>query len=119
MVVICVMHDSDSFLTLAGAHFDQVFEYSVPFLTDICPFEVQGHYFLAVSVLEPDVDIYPDQSFIMRYDLHTEAFVIDHYIYTYGAKDWEFFSISEDKDQENFLVLASNQKDSKLHCHWA
>ncbi|XP_071848046.1 uncharacterized protein [Apostichopus japonicus] len=94
-----------------GAHFDNSFECSVPYLTDICPFEVHGHYFLAVSVCEPHNDIYPDQSYIMRYNLHTEAFLIDQYIYTHGAKDWEFFVISEDKDQENFLVLASNEKD--------
>lgn len=97
--------------TYTGAHFDNSFECSVPYLTDICPFEVHGHYFLAVSVCEPHNDIYPDQSYIMRYNLHTEAFLIDQYIYTHGAKDWEFFVISEDKDQENFLVLASNEKD--------
>lgn len=92
---------------MTGTYFDQNASLIAYDVRDIEPFHIYGTAYLAIANFKRGKNLPRVDSEIFRFDLDTKRWVSYQKISTYGAMDWEFFSLGTSLGQEFFLAVAN------------
>ncbi|KAF8784361.1 Thrombospondin-type laminin G domain and EAR like protein [Argiope bruennichi] len=92
-----------------GTYFDKYAEFQAYDVKDVEPFHIHGAAYLAIANFRRGINDYEVDSEIMKYNLDKKIWVTHQKIRTYGAMDWEFFSLGTDIGQEFFLAVANKE----------
>ncbi|XP_035217633.1 uncharacterized protein LOC118190946 [Stegodyphus dumicola] len=92
-------------------YFDRYATFQAYDVADIEPFHIHGDAYLAVANYRRGKDNFQVDSEILKYDLDRNVWLSHQKIRTYGASDWEFFSLGPGLGQEFFLVVANKYPD--------
>ncbi|GFQ81846.1 tspear [Trichonephila clavata] len=98
-----------------GTYFDNYAKFEAYDVKDIEPFHIHGTAYMAIANFRRSKNDYKVDSEILRYDLETK-WILHQKIRTYGAVDWEFFTLGSGISQEFFLAVANKDGgDSNIH----
>ncbi|GBM11567.1 hypothetical protein AVEN_180128-1 [Araneus ventricosus] len=92
-----------------GTYFDKYAEFQAYDVKDVEPFHIHGAAYLAIANFRRGINDYEVDSEILKYNLDKKNWVTHQKIRTYGAMDWEFFSLGTDIGQEFFLAVANKE----------
>ncbi|KAG8202085.1 hypothetical protein JTE90_010447 [Oedothorax gibbosus] len=96
-----------------GTYFDRYSSVQAYDVKDIEPFHIHGAAYLAIANFRKSKNDYNVDSEILKYDLDEKRWLSHQRIRTYGAMDWEFFTIGSTIKREFYLVVANNQDNGE------
>ncbi|CAG2109890.1 unnamed protein product [Medioppia subpectinata] len=89
-------------------YFDRYSEMTTYYVKDICPFNIHSNEFIAVANYKAGPNQMAVESEIFKLDIDRKKWRSFQRIRTFGAVDWEFFAIGDDRNKEYFLVVANS-----------
>ncbi|CAG2175415.1 unnamed protein product, partial [Oppiella nova] len=89
-------------------YFDRYSQMTTYYVKDICPFNIHSNEFIAVANYKSAPNQMEVESEIFKLDIDRKKWISFQRIRTFGAIDWEFFTIGEDRHKEYFLAVANH-----------
>ncbi|GFY46511.1 glycine receptor subunit alphaZ1 [Trichonephila inaurata madagascariensis] len=87
-------------------YFDNYAKFEAYDVKDIEPFHIHGTAYMAIANFRRSKNDYKVDSEILKYNLDSN-WILHQKIRTYGAVDWEFFTLGSGISQEFFLAVAN------------